>query len=196
MLTNGFRIEAERHEFAGGDVKLFTATGEIRIPASSVRSFEAIDRPAPPPKPAEPAPAAKAAVQPPADPRQLVEKAAEKYGLPPAFLHSVARVESGYQSSAISNKGAIGIMQLMPATAAELRADPYDPAQNVEAGARHLAGLLDKYDGSSAKALAAYNAGPGAVAKYGGVPPYQETQSYVRKVIGNYKKLSAPAPPR
>ena len=129
----------------------------------------------------------------PVPPKQLVQEAAERHGIPPAFLHSVAQTESAYQANAVSPKGAIGIMQLMPGTAAELKADPHNPAENVEAGARHLAALLEKYEGSSAKALAAYNAGEGAVAKYGGVPPYSETQLYVRKVIDNYKRLSGQA---
>ncbi len=81
-------------------------------------------------------------------------------------------------------------MQLMPGTAAELNADPHDPKQNAEAGARYLRDLLVKYDGDVQKALAAYNAGPGAVAKYNGVPPYSETRSYVNRVILDYKKRS------
>lgn len=200
ILTTGARIRAERHETDGGTTKLYTRDGLIEIPSTMVRDFEKVEQPgfAPNPSPETPPTAptvAKAAAptppSPPLHPKQLVEQAAERHGIPPAFLHSVAQAESGYQPKAVSPKGAIGIMQLMPGTAAQLQADPHDPAQNVEAGARHLASLLEKYQGSSAKALAAYNAGEGAVARYGGVPPYSETQSYVRKVIENYKKLSA-----
>lgn len=206
ILTTGFRIRAERHEVDGDTVKLYTRDGQIQIPASSVRGFEKVESPgfAPnPTSPSTPAPVAALAsgtalapmnppppAPPPVHPKQLVQEAAERHGIPPAFLHSVAQAESAYQANAISPKGAIGIMQLMPETAAELKADPRNPAENVEAGARHLAALLEKYEGSSAKALAAYNAGEGAVAKYGGVPPYSETQLYVRKVIDNYKRMA------
>jgi soluble lytic murein transglycosylase-like protein len=110
--------------------------------------------------------------------------------LPPELLHSVARTESAYRTDAVSPKGAIGVMQLMPGTAAMLKADPHDPEQNVEAGARHLRDLLIQYNGETRKALAAYNAGAGAVQRYGGVPPYAETQNYVDKVLRNYWKLA------
>jgi soluble lytic murein transglycosylase-like protein len=117
--------------------------------------------------------------------------AADRYGVPAAFLHSVARAESAYRVDAVSPKGAIGVMQLMPATAAELGANPRDPAENIDAGARHLRDLLERYDGSAHKALSAYNAGAGAVQKYGGVPPYAETVNYVQKVLSTYHLLSA-----
>jgi soluble lytic murein transglycosylase-like protein len=131
--------------------------------------------------------AAKAAV-PQLTPRELVEAAAKKNGLPPNFVHSVVAAESGYQTNAVSPKGAIGLMQLMPGTAKALGADPHDPAQNVEAGAAYLRELLIKYDGDPRRALAAYNAGPGAVDKYNGVPPYAETQTYIERVLRKYKK--------
>lgn len=94
------------------------------------------------------------------------------------------------KQSAISPKGAIGVMQLMPGTAKALDADPHDTEQNIDAGTRLLKELLMKYDGDVVKALAAYNAGPGAVAKYNGLPPYRETQDYVNKVIRDYQKTS------
>jgi soluble lytic murein transglycosylase-like protein len=191
VLSNGFRIDARSHEVDGNSVRLHTATGVIEIPLSAVTAFEEVEEPPPPtvaaPPPTANSPVARAA---PATPRQLVDSAARKHGLPPAFLHSVAQAESAYRQDAVSPKGAIGIMQLMPSTAAELGADPRDASQNVEAGARHLADLLVRYQGSSAKALAAYNAGPGAVTKYGGVPPYTETRTYVRKVLENYQRMS------
>src|SRR5258708_3913248 len=121
-------------------------------------------------------------------PRELVEAAARKNGLPPNFVHSVVRAESGYKPDAVSPKGAIGLMQLMPATAKAYGADPHDPGQNVEAGAAYLRELLIKYDGDARRALAAYNAGPGAVDKYNGVPPYAETQTYIERVLRGYKK--------
>jgi soluble lytic murein transglycosylase-like protein len=99
-------------------------------------------------------------------------------------------VESGYDPAAVSPKGAIGIMQLMPQTARQLGADPRDPRQNVDAGARYLVELLRKYqddDYQVRKALAAYNAGPKAVERYQGVPPYRETMDYVRRVIRQWQ---------
>src|SRR6202035_663862 len=100
------------------------------------------------------------------------------------------KAESGYNTAALSPKGAIGLMQLMPGTAQVFNADPHDPAQNVEAGAAYLRELLIKYDGDARRALAAYNAGPGAVDKYNGVPPYAETQTYIERVLRNYKRSS------
>ena len=188
VLNTGFRLPVERHETAGGVVKLYTRDGVIEVPASSVVEFEKDDYVAPAPAAADPV-AAK--VPPAASAKDLLNQAAEKYGLPPEILHSVARVESGYDPRAVSPKGAIGIMQLMPATAAGLNADPRDPAQNVDAGARHLRDLLVQYDGAAKKALAAYNAGAGAVERYRGVPPYPETQLYVEKVLRNYHKMTA-----
>ena len=125
------------------------------------------------------------------DPKTLVRDAAVRSGLPPEFVESVASVESALRTDAISPKGAIGVMQLMPATARALAADPNDPQQNIDAGTRLLRELLIKYDGDVVKALAAYNAGSGAVDRYQGLPPYPETQNYVNKVIRSYQQ-SAP----
>ena len=191
VLSNGFRVYADRHERSGDTVRLHTKQGLIELPASSITAFEQEEYSAPP------APAVAATTPVPAAPvveqkktvRELVDLAAIKAGLPPAIVHSVARAESGYRQDAISPKGAIGLMQLMPGTAAELQADPHDPEQNTSAGAMYLRQLLVRYDGDVAKALAAYNAGPGAVDRYNGVPPYRETRSYVNRVISNYKKL-------
>ena len=193
VLDNGFRIRAERHESIGDTVRLITADGEIELPAETIVSFEPEDYTPPPPETApDPEP-------PTQDVRQLVDRAAERYGLPREILHSVAAVESSYRVDALSHKGAIGIMQLMPATAAELKADPHNPEENVDAGARHLRDLLLNYDGGLYRALAAYNAGAGAVERYNGIPPYRETRLYVRKVLERYQKavgasLAAPAP--
>lgn len=126
-------------------------------------------------------------VVPSRDPAELIRQAALRTGLPPEFVASVAKVESAMRPEAVSPKGAIGVMQLMPATAKSLGADPHDVAQNIDAGARLLRDLLLKYDGDVVKALSAYNAGPGAVARYQGMPPYDETRRYVNKVIGAYQ---------
>jgi len=115
----------------------------------------------------------------------LVADAANRYGLDPALLASLVRQESGFNPAAVSNAGAMGLTQLMPETAAQLGVtDPLDAAQNVDGGARYLRGLLDRFHGDTRLAVAAYNAGPGAVERYGDVPPYAETQSYVLAVLG------------
>jgi soluble lytic murein transglycosylase-like protein len=190
VLSNGFRIHAESHSTDGGVVRLQTSQGVIEIQASTVAAFEQEDYTPPPPmppKPAEPAPE----IQPKLTPKELVTRAAVQAGLPPAIVHSVAKAESAYQPNAVSPKGAIGLMQLMPGTAAELNADPHDPAQNAEAGARYLRDLLLKYENDPhqvSKAVAAYNAGSGAVDKYNGIPPYRETVDYVNRVLKEYEK--------
>ena len=111
----------------------------------------------------------------------LFTAAGARHGVDPSLLAAVAKVESGFDSTAVSSAGATGLMQFMPATAAGLGVDPGDPASAVDGAARYLRQLTDRF-GSTDLALAAYNAGPGTVARYGGIPPYAETQSYVRKV--------------
>ena len=182
VLSSGFRLHAERHETDGDTVRLYTADGVIEVPAASIVAFEPEDYVAPPPVPE---PEKKVL-----SPRELIDETAERYGLPPEILHSVAAIESAYSQDAVSSKGAIGVMQLMPATAAELNADPRDTEQNIDAGARYLRELLLQYDGGLHRTLAAYNAGPGAVKKYNGIPPYRETQLYVEKVLRRFKKLA------
>lgn len=117
------------------------------------------------------------------DAQALIHRAAGIVGLSPELLGAVARAESDYRHDTVSRAGAIGIMQLMPGTAAALGVDPYDPWQNVLGGARYLRRQIDRYKGDLMRALAAYNAGPGAVDKYEGIPPYEETQRYVSKVL-------------
>ena len=119
----------------------------------------------------------------PAHLRSMFAAAAARHGVPVQLLAAVAKAESGFDPSAVSGAGAVGLMQLMPATARGLGVDPRDPAQAVDGAARLLASHLDRF-GSVPLALAAYNAGPGAVQRYGGIPPYPETQQYVRRVLG------------
>lgn len=119
----------------------------------------------------------------------MLIEAAIQQGLEPEFVRSVARIESNLRQDAISNKGAIGLMQLMPGTATVLGVDAHDAAANILGGAKFLRELLLKYNGDPALALAAYNAGPGAVQKYNGVPPYMETHQYIIRVLREYKKL-------
>ena len=114
---------------------------------------------------------------------KTVERAARENQLPPELIHSVIAVESGYNANAVSPKGALGLMQLVPSTAERFGvSDAFDPADNIRGGARYLKYLLDLYSGNDALALAAYNAGEAAVARYGGIPPYLETQNYVEQV--------------
>ena len=115
---------------------------------------------------------------------ELINAMSEKYNVDADLIDAVIHVESNYNPNAVSYVGARGLMQLMPATASSLGVlDSFDPEQNVDGGVRLLRQLLDRYDGNVSLTLAAYNAGPGAVATYGGVPPYQETQTYVSRVL-------------
>jgi soluble lytic murein transglycosylase-like protein len=114
----------------------------------------------------------------------LITQAAARYGIDPAVLHGLIQQESGFDPNAQSAAGAMGLTQLMPGTASAMGvSNPLDPAQAIEGGARYLSQLLGQFGGNTTDALAAYNAGPGAVSQYGGVPPYAETQSYVEKVL-------------
>jgi soluble lytic murein transglycosylase-like protein len=115
----------------------------------------------------------------------MIEQAALRNGLDPALLYGLIQQESGFNPDAQSSAGASGLTQLMPATAASLGVtDPLDPEQSIEGGARYLSRLMGEFAGNTSEALAAYNAGPAAVSRYGGVPPYGETESYVSKVLG------------
>lgn len=114
---------------------------------------------------------------------ELIEEAAEEYELDPHLIRSVVQTESAFDPFAISRAGALGLMQLMPALAAEYGVtNPFDARQNIMAGARYLRQLLDRHRGNVVLALASYNAGPSAVARYGRVPPFPETQAYVKRI--------------
>lgn len=122
---------------------------------------------------------------------KLIEKVARVEGLDPALLRAVVEAESNFNPDAVSRKGALGLMQLMPETARRMGvSDPFHPSENLEAGARHLRRLIDKYEGQLTWALSAYNAGEKAVDRYKGVPPYPETQEYVQKVLRAYGRAS------
>lgn len=122
----------------------------------------------------------------------LIDKYSYKNGLDADFVKAVINQESGFNPNATSKCGAMGLMQLMPGTAQGLGViDAYDPEQNIEGGTKYLKGLMDRFNNNKSLALAAYNAGPNAVKKYGGIPPYQETQNYVKNVLAKYDRMKA-----
>jgi soluble lytic murein transglycosylase-like protein len=163
-----------------------------RSAASAVGAVRPAVLAAPPARPATPRP------EPATDPAtlgSLIDRHSGDHGLDPRLVAAVIQVESAFNHVARSRQGAMGLMQLMPATAAVLAvSDPYDPDQNVRGGTAYLARLLDRYGGDLALALAAYNAGPEAVDRHGGVPPYAETREYVRRVLRLYDGREAILP--
>ena len=115
---------------------------------------------------------------------------AAKYGVDEALVHSVVKQESCFNEKALSRAGAIGLMQLMPGTASHLKVkNPWNPEQNIHGGVKYLSWMLKRFNGNKSFALAAYNAGPGKVDKYGGIPPYRETQHYVKTIMAEYQRL-------
>jgi len=187
VLRSGSRIHVDRHEAEGAKLRLFNGEGFVEMDASLVTGFEPDDVGTPPVPAPAPAPAIVPTL-PALSPQDLADQAADKYGLPRKLVRAVMAAESGYSQQAISRKGAIGLMQLMPETAQTLGVDPRDPAQNVDGGARYLRDLLAKYDGYLWHTLAAYNAGPAAVDRYNGIPPYAETIDYVKRIDAILRK--------
>jgi soluble lytic murein transglycosylase-like protein len=193
VLSSGARLRIDRHETVDGKLRLYDNGGYIELDPSRIQRFEPAEEVAAP-APAASAPARDPALAVPAaangasSPRDLANAAADKYGIPRKLVRLVMEAESGSRQDAVSPKGAVGLMQLMPATAQALGADAADPVQNVDAGARYLRDLLQKYDGLLWHALAAYNAGPAAVDRYNGIPPYNETILYVKKIDQQYRQ--------
>jgi len=121
--------------------------------------------------------------------KEMIDTAAAKYNIDPKLVQAVVQTESNFKADAISPAGAKGLMQLMPGTAAELGVqNALDPQQNLDGGVKYLKELLDSNQGNVETALAAYNAGPGAVKEYGGIPPYQETKTYIKRVLDQYQQ--------
>ncbi len=185
VLRNGRRLHVTGYERRGSLVILQIPGGEATLPASAVLRFE----------PEDYFPAAAKISSGPADPyASLVAGAARKTGLSQTLLSSVIRTESDFHPRAVSAKGALGLMQLMPATARALAVQhPFDPAENIQGGASYLRQMLAKF-GNLNLALAAYNAGPASVSLYGGIPPFPETRSYVSRVRREMKRSVLPNP--
>ncbi len=179
-FSSGFSLEVDSYTQHDQTLVLHIGEGTLEFPANQVARIDLLpDSPT--------APKTSLAFR-PQEPESILGEAAYMQGLDEDFVGSVAKVESGLRQTAVSKKGAIGLMQLMPSTAAQLRVDPTQAPENAQGGAMYLRDLLIRYHGNSALALAAYNAGPGAVAKFGGVPPYQETRRYVALVLREYSR--------
>ncbi len=197
ILRNGFNLRHDHHLVMGDTTRLFFAADDSNftdVPTSEITGFEK-DLALPVPSSAEarstPAPSANTISPLPLD--QVVNSASAAYHLDPDLVNSVIHAESGFNSHAVSPKGAQGLMQLMPGTANQLGVvNAFDPQANVTGGSRYLRELLERYNFDLVKALAAYNAGPERVEQYGGVPPFHETRAYVARVVHEYntKKIA------
>jgi soluble lytic murein transglycosylase-like protein len=187
VLANGQTMKVASVRHAGGQVWLgLKDGGEIALPAADLRGVvpdEVLDEVL---EEIAEAPAG-------SDLRALATAAARRHGLDPALVLALVQVESAFRPDAVSPKGARGLTQLMPGTAREMGVtDVLDPEQNLDGGARYLSWLLSRYGGDLRRALAAYNAGPGAVDRHQGVPPYRETMKYVRRVLEKYNDKKEP----
>ena len=196
-LSNGFVEQCDHHALVDGRIRLYLSTGEdsyIEFDPAEIATFESIpDRPTPDSSaPVSPATAGNSSVQArltPGDLREMLTRAGADHNLDVDLLASVVKAESDGNAHAVSRAGAQGLMQLMPGTAAGLGVkDSFEPNQNVRGGSTYLDALLIKYHDNLALALAAYNAGPEAVDKYHGIPPYHETQVYVAYVIHEFNR--------
>jgi soluble lytic murein transglycosylase-like protein len=197
FLQNGFSIRHEWREQIGPVTRLYLTradTSYVDVPTAQIDHFERDLTPPPAPTVAAiPTPIPMPAAQNPVQLDQVVTTISDRHHLDPDLVNSVIHAESGFNPRALSPKGAQGLMQLMPQTASQLGvANAFDPAANVEGGTHYLRILLEQYNFDLIKALAAYNAGPQRVARYGGVPPYYETRAYVARIIRefNRKKLA------
>jgi soluble lytic murein transglycosylase-like protein len=191
-LTNGFSLTCTHHEMVQGHVRLYTsdnASSYIEFPPADISAIETVpDPPTPRPEPQQTATPTAAKLT-PVDLHQMLASAGHAHHLDVDLLASVVKAESGGNPRAKSHAGAKGLMQLMDGTASELGvADSYQPDQNVRGGSTYLDALLTRYHNNLALALAAYNAGPAAVDKYHGIPPYRETHLYVARVIHEFNR--------
>lgn len=184
VLRNGFTISHDHRQQIGATTRLFLNASDeeyVDVPSEKIASFEEEIVAAPPVSARPPAPAATL--------DEVVEKAARENQLDSDFVHAVIRAESNGKANAVSTKGAQGLMQLMPQTAAKLGVkNSFDPSENVGAGTKYLRELLALYHNDPQRALAAYNAGAGRVQQYHGVPPYKETRAYVANIIRDFNR--------
>lgn len=191
-LRNGFSIAHRSREMHNGSVRLYLDDAKksfVDLPAGQIASYSTVPDPEPEPHLATSSSPALSPAMPAKSTDQIVLEASETQGVDSDFLHSVIRQESAGNAKAVSSAGARGLMQLMPGTAQQLGVkDSFSPEQNVHGGALYLRELLDRYHGDAIKALAAYNAGPGAVDRYHGVPPYRETRLYVQRIVRDYNE--------
>jgi soluble lytic murein transglycosylase-like protein len=196
-LRNGFEMRCHHHAEVEGRVRLYLSAGEdsyIEFAPQEIAGVEQVPDPPAPPTSAEESPIASPAASPaaglsPADLHEMLVKAGNDHNLDVDLLASVVKAESGGNARAVSRAGARGLMQLMPGTAAGLGVeDSFKPEQNVRGGTAYLDALLTRYHDHLALALAAYNAGPEAVDKYNGIPPYRETRAYVARVIHEFNR--------
>jgi soluble lytic murein transglycosylase-like protein len=189
-LRNGFTISHRSREMHDGAMRLYldeAKTSFVDLPIGEIASYSTQPDPAAAPSTSRPTTLSPATPAKSTD--QIVREASQSQGVDSDFLHCVIRQESAGNAKAVSSAGARGLMQLMPDTAQKLGVtDSFSPEQNVRGGARYLRELLERYHGDAVKALAAYNAGPGAVDRYRGVPPYRETQLYVQRIVSDYNK--------
>jgi hypothetical protein len=182
VLRSGQRLHITSYERLGDTVRLQLTGGSVEIPASELIGVEREEVFAAPPAPNLPVPFA-----------EQIRAAALKYRVDEDLIISVIAAESNFNPRAVSAKFARGLMQLLPETATRYGVtDIFDPAQNIDAGTQYLKALLERYGQNLSLALAAYNAGPDRVGQYGGVPPYSETRSYVRRVTQRLKERKAP----
>jgi len=193
VLRNGFSIHDQRHEARENMTRLYlTVTPEsyVDVPTADIAGFEEEeDRPLPPASSPAPVSNLDAVVRAASNLDAVVSAASNRNNINPDLIYSVIRAESGFNPNAVSPKGAQGLMQLMPQTAARLGVqNAMDPTANVEGGTRYLRELLALYHNDLIKALAAYNAGPERVEQYHGVPPYRETVDYVSRVIRDFNR--------
>ncbi|MFZ0591075.1 MAG: lytic transglycosylase domain-containing protein [Bryobacteraceae bacterium] len=187
-LRNGTEIEARSQATSGDDVSLAVDRGTIEIASSEIESIETVPDDLASPNQNKPQDILSVA--------EALKRASDSEALPPNFVKTVATVESGLHPDAISPKGAVGLMQLMPGTANQLGVKADSPTENALGGAKYLRDLLLRYRGDARLALAAYNAGPAAVDRYHGIPPYPETISYINKVLKEYERLERASAPK
>jgi hypothetical protein len=207
LLRNGFEIRHARREVQGENTRLYLSdtpeSGFLDVPTEEIVSFQHDDAPvrvsfgsAEPASPASTTPAAAPAAS-PGDVQHFISVASDRHQVDADLIASVIHAESGFHARAVSPKGAQGLMQLMPSTAAQLGVkDPFQPESNIDGGTRYLRDLLVRYNDDIPKALAAYNAGPERVERYGGLPPFHETHAYVARVIRDFNRKKLQANPR